>query len=271
MLKHKAPRAAIAKRWRDFYLALGARPKDPEKPDELSEAVRLALEATAPVPASPLDPLPANQWEFAPRPDVAPFVIGDQHSVFEWVLAVFAGPDPRVYAASLGISLDKPEDEGARRSLLYHLAKDVFLHLEEEIKAGAVDVMRPAYRHDRVYSTERDHTRDVLSMEEVKKFAERGGYQEARRPISRGAQSGSSQRCGAIGHPPDTERHRRGPKPGKFDATYAKMQADLKEGRLTKEALGAMQEKALAFDYRVSRDTARKARNKVLGELTAPR
>jgi hypothetical protein len=175
-MKQQLPRAALAKRWRDFYRALGARgARDPEKPDALPEAVRLAIEATAGV-LTEVDPLPANEWEFELKRGAEPFVLGDRHSAFEWILAVFASRDPHVYAASLGISVDKPEDESARRGLMLHLAKDAFLHLEADIQTRAVEVIRPAYRHDRVNSTERDHTRDALTREVVRKFAERGGY-----------------------------------------------------------------------------------------------
>jgi hypothetical protein len=190
-MKYKDPPEALAKRWRDFYVALGGQEADllamaATEPEEAAEAAGGSSSFPGQeMPEALLDewylwhrvrPLPPPLVDL--KPDVTPFVPGDQHSVFEWVLAVFAGRDPHVYAASLGISLDKPEDESARRWLLYHLAKDVFLHLEEEIKAGAISVMRPAYCHDRVSSTERQHTRDALSREEVRKFAERGEYQE---------------------------------------------------------------------------------------------
>ena len=65
-----------------------------------------------------------------------------------------------------------------------------------------------------------------------------------------------------------TEVRRRGPKPIKLEKTKEKMRRDIQEGRQTADALKNMFEKDLASSYGVSRDTARRARNAVLSELS---
>jgi hypothetical protein len=65
----------------------------------------------------------------------------------------------------------------------------------------------------------------------------------------------------ASGKPP---RGKRGPKSEKRENTAASIRKDLQDKVLTVTALMAMPEKELADRYRVSRDTARKARNDVL-------
>ncbi len=64
-------------------------------------------------------------------------------------------------------------------------------------------------------------------------------------------------------HFPQPSR-RRGPKTGKTEAVVAKMQTAIGNGSLTHAQLASMTEEAMAADYKVSRDTARTARNKVL-------
>jgi hypothetical protein len=59
---------------------------------------------------------------------------------------------------------------------------------------------------------------------------------------------------------------KRGPRSGKRERTARQMRADIAAGNMTRDGLAAMQEKALEATYGVSRDTARKARNDVLGE-----
>jgi hypothetical protein len=59
----------------------------------------------------------------------------------------------------------------------------------------------------------------------------------------------------------------RGRRPTKRDAIIAKMRRAIEEGPLTPASLEGMLEKTLATDYGVSRDTARKARRTVLGDI----
>ena len=63
-------------------------------------------------------------------------------------------------------------------------------------------------------------------------------------------------------------RHR-GVRPQKFEQTKEAMRNDLQQGRITVAQLEDMLEKNLATKYRISRDTARKARNAVLSELNS--
>jgi hypothetical protein len=56
----------------------------------------------------------------------------------------------------------------------------------------------------------------------------------------------------------------RGPRPDKREKTAAKMKHEIDKGELTRENLADMREKELEARYGVSRDTARRARNKVL-------
>jgi hypothetical protein len=82
-------------------------------------------------------------------------------------------------------------------------------------------------------------------------------------PVSRNPRSAARPRS------PDTvgSARPRGPRPKKFEQARDAMRNDLQQGRLTAAGLETMLEKALAADYRVSRDTARKARKAVLSEL----
>ncbi len=59
----------------------------------------------------------------------------------------------------------------------------------------------------------------------------------------------------------------RGRRPTKRNEVIAKMRLEIEEGRLTPEDLKDMIEKTLAADYNVSRETARKARAAVLGDI----
>ena len=68
---------------------------------------------------------------------------------------------------------------------------------------------------------------------------------------------------------PTTVVRRRGPQPHKFEATKREMRDDIAAGRPTEMQLRDMTEVNLAETYRVSRDTARKARNSVLSEFAA--
>jgi len=62
-------------------------------------------------------------------------------------------------------------------------------------------------------------------------------------------------------------QRKRGPRSHKREAVEASMTKAIREGFLTADSLRNMFEKELAFSYGVSRDTARKARNNVLGQL----
>jgi hypothetical protein len=64
--------------------------------------------------------------------------------------------------------------------------------------------------------------------------------------------------------PPCAPR-RRGPKPTVRETVAIKMRSEIDAKSITKEQLGCMLEKELAGRYAVSRDTARKARNDLLG------
>jgi hypothetical protein len=59
---------------------------------------------------------------------------------------------------------------------------------------------------------------------------------------------------------------KRGRRPGKLQATIARMREEIASGSTTREELTNMLEKELAAKYGVSRDTVRKARNVVLAE-----
>jgi hypothetical protein len=59
---------------------------------------------------------------------------------------------------------------------------------------------------------------------------------------------------------------RSGPRPVKRQAVAQAMRRDIAEGRLTRRQLVDMLEKELEGRYKVSRDTARKARNEVLAD-----
>ena len=75
--------------------------------------------------------------------------------------------------------------------------------------------------------------------------------------------AGRSRRPDAVG-----PARRRGPRPRKLDRTKDAMRDDVRQGRFTVEDLSSMVEEALAANYGVSRDTARKARNEVLSEFS---
>jgi hypothetical protein len=59
-----------------------------------------------------------------------------------------------------------------------------------------------------------------------------------------------------------------GPKTKKTEAVAERLRAEINSGKLTLAELAELKEQALANDYGVSRDTARKARNQVLGIQT---
>lgn len=61
---------------------------------------------------------------------------------------------------------------------------------------------------------------------------------------------------------------RRGRRPLKLETTKEAMRRDIQAGRVTIDGLTNMFEKNLSEDYGVSRDTARKARDAVLSELS---
>jgi hypothetical protein len=60
---------------------------------------------------------------------------------------------------------------------------------------------------------------------------------------------------------------RRGRRPNKLEQAKEEMRRDIQEGRQTAATLNDMREKDLASTYRVSRDTARKARDAVLSDI----
>jgi hypothetical protein len=62
---------------------------------------------------------------------------------------------------------------------------------------------------------------------------------------------------------------RRGRNAKKFNATKIAMLEEIRQGRLTSSGLSNMLEKELSAKYRVSRDTARRARSAVLSEYAA--
>jgi hypothetical protein len=59
---------------------------------------------------------------------------------------------------------------------------------------------------------------------------------------------------------------RRGPRPWKRTDVMDRMRVALESGKLTRKQLQEMPEKTMEAEYGVSRDTARKARNEVLGK-----
>jgi hypothetical protein len=71
--------------------------------------------------------------------------------------------------------------------------------------------------------------------------------------------------------PSKHEARRRGPKPKKFDRVVTGMQTEIKEGNMTLDELKGFDEEALAARYKVSRKTARKARDRVEADpITVP-
>jgi hypothetical protein len=62
-------------------------------------------------------------------------------------------------------------------------------------------------------------------------------------------------------------RRSRGPRGAKFERVCGAMKGDIQQGRRSVDELSNMLEKDLSATYRVSRDTARKARTAVLAEL----
>jgi hypothetical protein len=62
---------------------------------------------------------------------------------------------------------------------------------------------------------------------------------------------------------------RRGPKAKKLSQTIEAMRHDIQQGRRSVEQLRDIREKTLSEDYRVSRDTARKARSALLSEFNS--
>jgi hypothetical protein len=60
----------------------------------------------------------------------------------------------------------------------------------------------------------------------------------------------------------------RGRRPKKLEGVIKAMSEDIRQGRLTKDALSNMLEKDLAARYDVSRHTARKARDAVLSAMS---
>lgn len=72
---------------------------------------------------------------------------------------------------------------------------------------------------------------------------------------------------GRKAHEPSTGvTNSRGPRPNKRAGVIAKMRRDIEEDRVSRENLKGMKEEAMASNYGVSRDTARKARLVVLDE-----
>jgi hypothetical protein len=69
----------------------------------------------------------------------------------------------------------------------------------------------------------------------------------------------------ASSSPPNVRR--RGKKPTKLVSTTERMRLEIRDGLRSVEGLRTMLEKDLGAEYHVSRDTARKARNKVLSEF----
>jgi hypothetical protein len=65
---------------------------------------------------------------------------------------------------------------------------------------------------------------------------------------------------------PAISGRRRGPRPWQFERIREEMRKDIRQRRRTVTELQNMREKELASQYRVSRDTARKARQAVLSE-----
>jgi hypothetical protein len=70
---------------------------------------------------------------------------------------------------------------------------------------------------------------------------------------------------GAAGLKPKAAPRKRGPKPNKREIVAAKMRSEIDAKSITKDELGCMLEKEMVARYAVCRDTARKARNDVLG------
>jgi len=89
------------------------------------------------------------------------------------------------------------------------------------------------------------------------------------KPAKRSAPDGTIAIPGAASKSPVEAglRRPRGAKPKKLEQVKEAMRNDIGQGRRTPAELSSMQEKELAAEYGVSRDTARKARKAVLSEF----
>jgi hypothetical protein len=73
-----------------------------------------------------------------------------------------------------------------------------------------------------------------------------------------------------MGENSNRAKRQSGPKPTKLEATVRRMSAEIESGELDRERLDTMKEEEMASRYSVSRDTARKARQRVLDSWAAP-
>ena len=164
--------------------------------------------------------------------------------------------------------------------------QDSSFEIPATIKAGDMDwetsrpvkpwiVARGAYRlpgywHLEWFELRKTDVTDVLCTRQVRDETSQQTPDAEPAKITNGQIDSISSDPGLAGGPEaagTTPAKPRGPRPAKLDATKAAMLEDTRGGKLTEFELRDMREKVLASRYRVSRDTARKARRAVLSEF----
>jgi hypothetical protein len=119
----------------------------------------------------PRTPPPGPPITFPPFPS---FSIGSQATAYEWMML---WNDREPYAPWFGVDGENPNDADRRWHLMVTFAEEAILNLAHDIKAGAVPLVKRAYRRNRRGETELDITRCVIGREAMLDFAKRiGGY-----------------------------------------------------------------------------------------------
>jgi hypothetical protein len=83
--------------------------------------------------------------------------------------------DREPYAPWFGVDGENPNDADRRWHLMVTFAEEAILNLAHDIKAGAVPLVKRAYRRNRRGETELDITRCVIGREAMLDFAKRIG------------------------------------------------------------------------------------------------
>jgi hypothetical protein len=102
-------------------------------------------------------------------PPVPPFSVSESSTAYEWMM-VWGDAEP--HAPWFG-----PDEADARWRLMLVFAEEASLNLRAEIAAGAVPLVKRAFRRNRLGDTVLDITSCVISRETMLDFAKRiGGY-----------------------------------------------------------------------------------------------
>jgi hypothetical protein len=120
---------------------------------------------------------PETETDFASFP---PFSIGGRHTAYEWMM-VWGDREPYAPWWSWwgidGENPDNPDQAHARWHLMLFFAEEATLNLRRDIDAGAVPLVKRAYRRNHLGHIVLDVTRCVVSQEAILDFAERiGGF-----------------------------------------------------------------------------------------------